>query len=335
MGEDIYLNIKTELINSNYTEDNKIIKTPSITFQLTNLDYQNNNNNLNVSYIDLGECENKLKEVYNIPKEYELIIFKIDIQNTNRTLTYVQYEVYNPVTFNQLDLDVCNNMLINITIPANLDSEISALYQSLINDGYNLFNSSDIFYNDICTPYTTINKTDILLIDRKTDIYSKIANISLCQDDCDFESYNNNTNTISCSCNIQTNETNMDINIESNYEFKEIGDAFYNFLNNSNFRVLKCYKVAFDLTTIFKNIGRLIMTIILIIFIILFIIFLIKGNNHMTLFIKLILNFKFSNNNKNIKNIGNQTSFKKSEFKNNIMNEKRNKNKKNKKNKKK
>ena len=48
----------------------------------------------------------------------------------------------------------------------------------------------------------------------------------------------------------------MDLNIESNYKLKEITDAFYNYLNNSNFRVLKCYKVAFGLTTILENIGR-------------------------------------------------------------------------------
>ena len=179
IAQDIYLFINNELINSNYTGENTIIKTPSITFQLTNIDYQKIDYNLNVSIIDLGECENKLKEKYNIPKEYTLIIFKIDIQSINQSLTFVQYEVYNPETFDQLDLDVCNNILINITIPANLDSEISALYKSLTSYGYNLFNSSDIFYNDICAPYTTINNTDILLIDRKTDIYNKIANISI------------------------------------------------------------------------------------------------------------------------------------------------------------
>ena len=330
MAQDIYLFIKNELINSNYTGENTIIKTPSITFQLTNIDYQKIDYNLNVSIIDLGECENKLKEKYNIPKEYALIIFKIDIQNINKSLTFVQYEVYNPETFKQLNLDVCNNILINITIPANLDSEISALYNSLTSYGYNLFNSSDIFYNDICAPYTTINNTDILLIDRKTDIYNKIANISICQDNCDFESYNDIKNMVSCLCNIQTNKTNMDLNIESNYKLKEISDAFYNYLNNSNFRVLKCYKVAFDLTTILENIGRLIMTNVLFIFILLFIIFVIKGNKQIALFIQLIINFKFPNN--NMKNKNNQILHKKSKFKTNNTIEKRNNNKNNKKN---
>ena len=46
--------------------------------------------------IDLGECENRLRTEYNISKEKDLIIFKIDIKESNKSLTYVQYEIYHP-----------------------------------------------------------------------------------------------------------------------------------------------------------------------------------------------------------------------------------------------
>ena len=36
--------------------------------------------------------------------------------------------------------------------------------------GYNLFDANDV-YNDICAAYTTENVTDILLYDRRMDIY--------------------------------------------------------------------------------------------------------------------------------------------------------------------
>ena len=72
---------------------------------------------------------------------------------------------------------------------------------------------------------------------------------------------------------------------------------FLKYLNNSNFRVLKCYKIAFDLTTIVENIGRIIMTIISIAFIILFIIFLIKGKKQISIYIKRILNDIIKNKN--------------------------------------
>ena len=162
MSQDIYLYIKNHLINSNFTENNLLVKTPNVAFQLTTIDYQKNNN-LNISTIDLGECENALRKEYNISKEKSLIIFKIDIKEPNKSLTYVQYEVYHPETFNQLNLDFCENLIINVTVPANLDPETILLYKSLNNMGYNLFNSNDDFYTDICTPYTSLNNTDILL----------------------------------------------------------------------------------------------------------------------------------------------------------------------------
>jgi len=284
MGEEIYLYMKYELINSNFTEENILIKTPSIAFQLTDNEYQKNND-LNISIIDLGECEKKLKEKYEIPEEYDLIIFKIDIQDYDKALIYVQYEIYHPVTFKQLNLDVCKNIPINITIPAYLDSETILVYESLNSSGYNLFNSNDKFYNDICTTYTTINNTDILLIDRKTDIYNKYANISICQENCDLVSYNDNSKRVSCFCYIQSNVTNIDLNIQPKFILKGVQDIFFNYLNNSNFRVLKCYRVAIDLSTIFENIGRIIMSVIVLIFVILFIIFLIKGNKHISLYL--------------------------------------------------
>ena len=302
MTKDIYLYIKNELINSNFDEDNLLIKTTSVSFQLTTLDYQKNNH-LNVSSIDLGTCEDKLREEYNISKEYGLIIFKIDIKDSNNSLTYVQYEVYHPQTYNKLELDICQNMSINIAIPANLGSETLFFYQSLESQGYNLFNSDDKFYTDICSTYTTVNNTDILLIDRKTDIYNKYANITVCQENCNLESYNSSYNTVSCNCNIQSNQTtDMDLNIKTKFNLEGIKDTFINYLNNSNFRVLKCYQVAIDLTTILKNIGRIIMTIILLLFIILFIIFLIKGNKQIDIYLKDIINFKLMNESQKSKN---------------------------------
>ena len=152
--------------------------------------------------------------------------------------------------------------------------------------GYNLFNYNDDFYNDICTPYTSINYTDILLIDRKNDIFNKYANVTICQENCNLESYNENSNTVSCFCNAQSNDSEIDLNIDHKFNLETMTDTFYNDLNSSNFRVMKCYKVAFDFTTIIQNIGRIIMTIILIIFIILFILFLIKGDNKISIYLK-------------------------------------------------
>ena len=299
MAEDIYLYITANLINTNALENNLIIKTPNVAFQLSSYDDQKeNNDDLNISIVDLGECENKLREKYLISEEYDLLFFKIDIQNPNKTLTYVQYEVYHPETFEQLNLDVCQDIIINISVPANLNSDTILLYQSLNDNGYNLFDLNDGFYKDICTPYTSINNTDVLLQDRKTDIYDNYGNLTICQENCHLESYHNHSKMVSCSCEIQSNKTNMDLYIEPNFSIKGISGFLLDYLNNSNFRVMKCYKVAIDLTTISKNIGRIIMSVILFFFLICFIVFLIKGNKQISSYIKEIIDRKLASKQK-------------------------------------
>ena len=49
------------------------------------------------------------------------------------------------------------------------------------------------------------------------------------------------------------------------FDKKTIGESFLKTLKNSNFLVMKCYNLVFNLKNIKKNIGMIIMTIILII----------------------------------------------------------------------
>ena len=63
-------------------------------------------------------------------------------------------------------MNKCENSTIFLNIPNNLEPDIISLYESLQKDGYNLFDYNDSFYNDICSPYTSGNKTD-KMIDKK------------------------------------------------------------------------------------------------------------------------------------------------------------------------
>ena len=62
-----------------------------------------------------------------------------------------------------MDLSICDDEKIDIYIPVSLSEETEELHKDLLSYGYDLFNPQDSFYQDICTPYTTINGTDILL----------------------------------------------------------------------------------------------------------------------------------------------------------------------------
>ena len=121
----------------------------------------------------------------NLTEEDDLIILKTDIKSEKYKSTYVQYEIYTP-NKTKVDLKVCQNTSIYINIPIQLSQEIESLYISLNKSGYNLFNSKDSFYNDICSPYTSEDGIDIPILDRQREIYNNMKDYSICQNNCIF-----------------------------------------------------------------------------------------------------------------------------------------------------
>ena len=166
--------VKNEVIETYPTNGISIIipAESNYTLQLTNtnnelLTLNGSLLNDNAMYmVNLKGCESLLKESNNIPKEDPLIILKYEKSTNFAFEKNVQYEIYNPITFDKLNLDICNKNDIDIVIPIELNEDIEKLYDSLKEEGYDLFNEKDKFYSDICSPYTAQNGADVLLDDR-------------------------------------------------------------------------------------------------------------------------------------------------------------------------
>ena len=105
-------------------------------------------------------------------------------------------------------MSLYKEVTIVINIPVNLKDQAIAIYESLNKSGYNLFDTNDRFYTDVCTPFTTLNGTDINIEDRQNEIYSLYGNVTLCQSECSFESFNTTTEKVKCNCGVQINSTN-------------------------------------------------------------------------------------------------------------------------------
>ena len=284
----LYDDIKRR-IKANSSE---IITTENVIFQISSLSEQKDNDNPNISSIDLGECEKILKNNSGLTEEEDLIVYKIDIKDKDSGFTYVQYEIYNPRNLSLMSLDACKDIPITVNVPVNLDENTQSTYDRLSKSGYNLFNLNDDFYNDICSTYTTENGTDLTLADRKNIIYDTNGNITMCQEGCTFQSYNLTTKKSQCDCSVQTGETITNIDEINFEESSNFGEEFFETLNNSNFRVLKCYKLVFSKKGQTKNIGSYIMTGFSLIFIILFFVFIIKEHSKIKNYIKSILKQK-------------------------------------------
>ena len=293
------MKITNEQLQSIYNEmksqigqnKSQIIETGNVIFQISSLNEQKNNENPNISSIDLGECESILKNNSGLSEKDDLIIYKVDIKNKDLSQTYVQYEIYDPKTLNIIPLDACKDIPIFINIPVNLKEDTKSIYSSLNQYGYNLFDLNDKFYNDICSVYTTENGTDLTLADRKNLIYDLNGDITMCQQGCTLHNYNLTMKKSQCDCFIQKGETktNMD---EINFEDSNIKDEFFDTLKNSNFRVLKCFKLIFSVDGQKNNIGSYIMSGLYFIFILLILIYIFKGNYKLNIFINGIIQQK-------------------------------------------
>ena len=292
VGE-IYDQLIGVITKGDFKGNDTVIKTENAIFQISKVEDQKNDNNQGVSSIDIGECEEILKKKNNISLSESLIIFKSDIKNDDLSATYVQYEIYNPNTLIKLSMEPCNKVNIVVNVPVYLDTYSLFQYERLEEAGYNLYDSEDDFYNDICTTYTTENGTDMLLEDRKSEIYNTTGNKVMCQNGCKFESYNKITQKAKCNCNVQIQSTQNDIT-KIDFSKGDIAEKFLTPLKNSNFFVLKCYKLVISLDDIMKNIGRIIMAIIYFLFLICLFIYIISDRKKINLFINTIMKYKLN-----------------------------------------
>ena len=135
-----------------------------ISTTLTTCENQRNNINNNMSKIDLGECETKLRNFYHIPDNEQIYIKKIDIIQDEMNTLKVEYDVYAKlfgINLIKLNLTACENSKISIFLPMKITESLDKL------------NSSSGYYNDICYTTTSEDGTDITLKDRKTEFIDK------------------------------------------------------------------------------------------------------------------------------------------------------------------
>ena len=214
---------------------------------------QNNNSNSNMSMIDLGECENDLKKVYKINEP--LLIIKMDYFPNDTFIPMVEYEVYNPITLELLDLSLCtNNSDIKINFPVTIDD--SSLFKHDPNSEY---------YKSICYIYTTEYGTDIIVEDRQKEFGDK--NLSLCENNCEYKGYNADSKLSNCICKIKnkmrtiTQIKNNPNNLLNEFTSKDISKSLF------NFKFLKCAGSLFTTNGLKINISNYIFIAIFVYFI--------------------------------------------------------------------
>ena len=238
--------IESIFTSENYDTSNldngkdETIKTEKMTITFTTTQNQKNNINNNITTIELGECETLLKKYYNISDDELLYIKKIDVNQEGMKISKTEYDVYSKLSgasFINLNLSVCKNSKISLSVPI------------IITENIDILNSSSGYYNDICYTAKSDSGTDISLNDRKNEFIK--GNKTVCQEGCIFVEYNYNTQKANCSCKVKGSSSsiaNMNININKLYE------NLINTKNLMNFKLMICYKILFSKNGIIYNI---------------------------------------------------------------------------------
>ena len=103
--------------------------------------------------MNLGQCENLLKNDYNISQNDSLYILQIISEEEGMKIPKIEYEIYYPLNggnnLTKLNLTSCKDTKIEISIAVKINDKI---------DKYNL---SSNYYNDICSKTTAESGTDI------------------------------------------------------------------------------------------------------------------------------------------------------------------------------
>ena len=250
---------------SNIDTGNDVInKTGKMTITLTSIENQkNSDNNDGLSKVNIGPCEEILRNAYKISPEKKLYMKKIDVVQEGMKVPKIEYDIY-------CNLNGNNLVKLNKSYCYNVKAEISV--HILLSEDIDKLNMSSGYYNDICYTSKSDSGTDISLKDRKNDFLND--NKTICQDGCVFSKYDYNKSKAICSCDIEETSTSfafMKISKE------KLLSNFIDIKNIANINILKCYKLLFSIEGIKGNIGFLAISILILLHFIFLIILCIKN----------------------------------------------------------
>ena len=280
-------NITSFINSSNVINGSDFI---AVIFSIDNMDPEEQLKN-GISAIDLGNCSNTIKDHYKID---DFIVVNMETKNNETEANdnslnigkNTQIELYD-YSGRKLNLSICNE---DIKIMKYIGDVEELNIQSAINladQGIDVFNASDKFFNDICHYYDNKDGKDIILDDRRNDIYQ---NVTFCQNGCEYIGMDYELMAANCTCDSNILQNDFLSNIQEDEKenskklnFETLKKSFISNLFDFNYQVLFCYNLTIKLNILKKNIGfycMISMLFLQIIFLFVYIIKRLKGIKH-------------------------------------------------------
>jgi len=201
------------------------------------------------SIIDFGNCYKKIQEKYHLENR-NLIILIADFFN-EKQLVNTSFYFFNPDTGEPLSIEeTCVDISFTIEKSLNHYQEINIEEAIFFDDqDINIFNSSDVFYNDLCYFFESPNGKDVPLKVRLQLFY---PNISFCEEGCNNIGVNLTSMKAICECKLK------DLLSNTEDASKLIGLDFAEFFESISLDVVRCYKTLFQFKYFIRCYGGLI-----------------------------------------------------------------------------
>ena len=226
----------------------------------------------NTTFIDISQkIIDYLYKHFNLDKEREKIYIVINnnkSEDLRKATSDYNYRVFLENS-TELNLSSINeDIYVNIYVP--IENLVLAKFNESIyfsQQGYDIYDKNSEFYHDFCVP-SYQGENDLTLEDRKKYIYAN--NVTLCQDNCDYEGVEQENKRIICSCNLNLNKKYLK---EDNFLNEDDGNFITYFLDKINYKLFKCYSLIKNFENLKKNYAFYTILVVFIIMIILSIFF--------------------------------------------------------------
>ena len=230
----------------------------------------------NLTYVDLGECKDKMKEANDLPEDTDLYIIGVDSPCLygNSSVNVFNYEIYLKNGTQLYDLSPCKD--VKITISSSINNLDSVHFNKAIDfykEGYDIYNRSNIFYVDPCSPAQD-NGNDVTLVDRAKYYF---PNVSLCNEGCIYKVIDFDNQRFLCDCNADLNDKEYkheDYNTQEEEDYSSYLDYFLSLIN---YRIFLCINLFFEFQSFYYNAGFYISFCTMLICIVLSVLFWIIG----------------------------------------------------------
>jgi len=198
------------------------------------------------SIIDFGECYKKIQKHYDL-EERTLIILIADFYDKKELLN-TNFYFFHPDSGEILSIEeVCleNQFIIEKSLKyyQELDVEQAKFFEG---QDINIFNSSDVFYNDLCYYFESPNGKDVPIKERLKLYY---PNITFCEEGCNNIGVNLTSMKAICECKLRDLLSGTkDASRLFGYDFDELFESI-------SIDVIRCYKTLFQKNYIIKCYG--------------------------------------------------------------------------------